>query len=181
MDSIVFSDFDKEAIKKIRDNVRVMLQTAALFDDEKDNLILDIAPQDHEGAKAYFVNATVKTLDIDIGSGADYIADLCNQLESSPPSQLFDAIICTEVLEHTKNPFKAMDEIYRMLKYGGWVYLTVPFNFRIHGPAPDCWRFTRYGLVELFKEFEEVAIDEVSTPDRPNMPIAYSVIAKKKN
>jgi 2-polyprenyl-3-methyl-5-hydroxy-6-metoxy-1,4-benzoquinol methylase len=118
-------------------------------------------------------------MDINPDSGADYIADLCNQNECSPASATFDVIICTEVLEHTLNPFKAVDEIFRMLKHGGIVYATTPFNFRIHGPSPDCYRFTKNGLNELFKKFEKIKINEVPTKDRPNMPIAYSIIAKK--
>lgn len=176
-----FSKFDQDAIDKIRANVDLTISISALFDDVEDNLVLDIAPQDHKGAKHFFKNAKVETMDINPDSGADYIADLCNRSANSPESEKFDVIICTEVLEHTRNPFKAVDEIYRMLKYGGWAYITTPFNFRIHGPSPDMWRFTRFALAELFKDFKEVAIDEFPTIDRPNMPIAYSVMARKIN
>lgn len=174
-----FSEFDKNALDIIRANVDKVIETSASCDDVHGNLVLDIAPQVHKGAKFFFKHAKVETMDISPDSGADYIADLCNQSNASPDSDKYDVIVCTEVLEHTRNPFKAVDEIYRMLKPGGYVNVTVPFNLRIHGPVPDCWRITRHGLSELFKNFYYVEIDEIETPNRLNMPIAYTVIARK--
>lgn len=42
------------------------------------------------------------------------------------PSDTFDGIICTEVLEHIFNKQKALHEIARVLKPGGEVFLTTP-------------------------------------------------------
>ncbi|MCK5818286.1 MAG: methyltransferase domain-containing protein [Psychromonas sp.] len=50
----------------------------------------------------------------------------------------------TEVLEHTLNPFRAINEIYRILKPNGILIMTTPFNFRIHNPLPDCWRISEH-------------------------------------
>ncbi len=41
----------------------------------------------------------------------------------------FDLIICSEVIEHTENPFNALREFYRVLKPGGTLALTVPNRF----------------------------------------------------
>jgi len=92
---------------------------------------------------------------------------------------MFDIIVCTEVLEHTLDPFSAVKEIYRLLKPGGILILSVPFNFRIPGPLPDCWRFTLYGLKQLLKNFSIVSIDSIDTPGRDLMPIHYTVLAIK--
>lgn len=40
----------------------------------------------------------------------------------------FDAIICNHVLEHVPDDIKAMKELYRVLKPGGWAILQVPFS-----------------------------------------------------
>ena len=58
------------------------------------------------------------------------------------------------MLEHVINPFDAIDEIHRILKPGGILLLSSPLNFRIHGPLPDCWRFTEHGWKQLVKKFE---------------------------
>lgn len=39
----------------------------------------------------------------------------------------FDLIVSTEVFEHIPNPYKAFDEIYRILKKGGSHIFTVPY------------------------------------------------------
>jgi len=44
------------------------------------------------------------------------------------PDEYFDAIICSHVLEHVDNDLKAMAELYRVLKTGGWAILQVPFS-----------------------------------------------------
>lgn len=61
----------------------------------------------------------------------------------------FDSIICTEVLEHVGEPAKAFEEIHRVLKTGGHLYLTTPQSWGLHYEPYDYWRFTRYGLERL--------------------------------
>lgn len=148
------------------------------YDSDK-ALVLDIAPQDHEGAKPYFPKANVETLDIDKTSGATYIADLCANNEKILPPNRFDFIVCTEVLEHTLQPFDAVKEIERILKKGGLVFVSTPYNFRIHGPLPDCWRFTEHGLRALFKNFEILELSPLEDKLRFLMPIHYTLVAKK--
>ncbi len=44
----------------------------------------------------------------------------------------FDAILCTEVLEHVREPVKAVREMARILKPGGRLMLTAPLGSGIH-------------------------------------------------
>lgn len=146
---------------------------------KKGGVLLDVAPQDHRGARPFFgENIRIETLDIDPNSQADHIADLC----SCAPAvgfDRFDYVVCTEVLEHTRQPFHAVENIRLMLKKGGLAFISTPFNFRIHGPLPDCWRFTEHGLRELFKDFEILELRALETDDRFLMPIQYTLVAKK--
>ena len=41
----------------------------------------------------------------------------------------FDFIVCSEVIEHTQDPYKALRELYRVLKPNGTLALTVPNRF----------------------------------------------------
>lgn len=45
----------------------------------------------------------------------------------------FDVVLCNHVLEHVQDDIKAMSEIKRVLKPGGWAILQVPF----FSPVPD--------------------------------------------
>jgi SAM-dependent methyltransferase len=44
------------------------------------------------------------------------------------PDNTFDAILCNHVLEHIPDDRKAMNELYRVLKPGGWAILQVPVS-----------------------------------------------------
>lgn len=171
------SEMDKTHLFLIRESVRWHIEAAAAHDD-RSLQVLDIAPQVHEGAKEFFKKATIKTLDIE--QGADYWADICDTNAFLIPDNSFDLIICTEVLEHVANPFAATTEINRILKPGGQAFITTPFNFRIHGPLPDNWRFTVHGLRQLFSHMEVLSIEEVTTEGRDLMPIHYRLIAQKR-
>lgn len=44
----------------------------------------------------------------------------------------FDAILCSEVLEHVPEPTHALDELAHLLKLGGVMKLTAPFGSNVH-------------------------------------------------
>jgi SAM-dependent methyltransferase len=173
------SEIDKKHYVKLRENIKNFIKGLSDQYDSEDMLVLDVAPEIHMGAKEFFKKSTIKTLDIDPESGADYIMDLCVNNEGIVENEKFDLIICTEVLEHVNNPFSVVNELRRMLKSGGVIAVSTPFNFRIHGPLPDNWRFTIHGLKVLFKDFEMVSIDSLDDIDRDLMPIQYTLIARK--
>lgn len=178
------SKIDQIYLKKIRENVDFFLEKQAKIYDIQHYLILDIAPQEHKGAKAFFKKSTIQTLDINPKSKTTYIADICKTNHTIISSQKFDVIVCTEVLEHTLNPFKAVTEIHRILKKEGIILISVPFNFRIHGPLPDCWRISEHGLKALFNKesgFEILELNILETENRFLMPIHYTLVAKKLN
>jgi SAM-dependent methyltransferase len=58
----------------------------------------------------------------------------------------FDTVLCTEVLEHTRDPSAVIQEIRWILRPGGYLLLSVPFIYPIHEAPYDHWRFTSYGL-----------------------------------
>ena len=60
-----------------------------------------------------------------------------------------DAAICTEVLEHAVAPDLLLLEIFRVLKPGKPVLITVPFMWGIHEAPYDFRRFTEFGLARL--------------------------------
>lgn len=170
---------DVEHLRLIRENVRNFMRMAGSQYGGRGSRLLDIAPQDHEGARPHFPPAvTVETFDIDPAAQATHTGDICRRNPSLPDCS-FDLIVCTEVLEHTLQPFGAAAELRRLLRPGGHLFVSVPFNFRIHGPLPDCWRFTEHGLRALFAGWEIVRLDSLVTPDRFLMPIHYTLVARK--
>ena len=59
----------------------------------------------------------------------DYVCDI-NSIPVAAAS--FDAILCTEVLEHLPEPISAVRELARLLRPGGRIFLTAPLGSGIH-------------------------------------------------
>lgn len=64
-------------------------------------------------------------------------------------SESFDAVLCTEVLEHAVDPELLVAEIFRILRPGGRLCVTVPFMWGLHELPYDFRRFTSFGLAKL--------------------------------
>ena len=72
--------------------------------------------------------------------------DLVSDITAIPaPDTSFDAILCSEVLEHVPEPTHAIDEFARLLKPGGIMILTAPFSSNVHfAPYHFCSGFSKY-------------------------------------
>ncbi len=73
-----------------------------------------------------------------------------------------DAIVCTEVFEHLRDPPAAAAEIIRVLKPGARLALTTRFCFPLHDRPGDFWRFTPYTLRHLFAPLAPTVISQHS-------------------
>ncbi len=83
----------------------------------------------------------------------------------------FDGVIVQAVLEHIVDPWRCVEEIYRVLKEDGLVYAETPFIQQVHGGRYDFTRFTHLGHRRLFRKFEEIASGAVCGPA---MALAWS-------
>lgn len=98
----------------------------------------------------------VTSLDIDPARKPDVVADIITYA----PEHEFDAVVIIEVLEHVRDPFGAALNLNRLLVPGGRLVLSAPFIFPLHDRPHDFFRFTKYGLASLFREFSDVRIRE---------------------
>ncbi|HEX9608932.1 MAG TPA: methyltransferase domain-containing protein [Candidatus Paceibacterota bacterium] len=94
-------------------------------------------------------------IDVDPARKPDVVAD-AHELPFEDNE--FEIVLCTEVLEHLKEPRVAIGEMNRVLKRGGTLILTTRFVYPIHDAPNDFWRFTKYGLRELFKEWDIIEL-----------------------
>jgi ubiquinone/menaquinone biosynthesis C-methylase UbiE len=88
---------------------------------------------------------------------SDYHPDIVGDIHNLPfDTESVDAIICNAVLEHVENPIQACNEMYRVLKKGGYAFWYVPFLYYYHaeeGYYKDYWRFTIDALNLLSSKF----------------------------
>ena len=71
--------------------------------------------------------------------------------------QEFDLVLCTQMLEYVPDPDLVLSEIYRVLKPGGRLLLSVPTVFP-RDADEDRWRFLPAGIRQLLSAFSEVEI-----------------------
>jgi ubiquinone/menaquinone biosynthesis C-methylase UbiE len=72
--------------------------------------------------------------------------DIISDITSIPePNHSFDAILCSEVLEHLPNPILALNEFNRLIKKNGYLIITAPFCSLTHfSPYHYSTGFNRY-------------------------------------
>ncbi|MBF0143292.1 MAG: class I SAM-dependent methyltransferase [Magnetococcales bacterium] len=111
------------------------------------------------GARVLNLGAGVKrlphvasiNLDLDAYGNVDLVAD---GAVLPLATGAFDGVVMEYVIEHVADPDSLLAEVHRILKPGGFLYLTVPFLQAYHGNPDDYHRFTRSGLRGLLGRFE---------------------------
>ncbi len=130
---------------------------------KESKIILDVGGghRFQKGMKKYqelFKNHDYKTLDC----VEDYKPDILGDIKNIPlADETVDAIICRAVLEHVDDPFKAVAEIYRILKPAGQCLISLPFLYPYHaekGYYGDFYRYTADGVKYLFRNFAKIEI-----------------------
>lgn len=67
-----------------------------------------------------------------------------------------DLVLCTQVLTYARDPEALVDEIFRVLKPGGVLLLTVPAFFPRH--HDERWRFLPEGIELLLSDWKDVEV-----------------------
>jgi SAM-dependent methyltransferase len=68
--------------------------------------------------------------------------------------EVFQHVECDAVLEHVRDPTRAMRELHRVTVPNGTVHVVTPFCHPFHAYPHDYWRFTPAALCELAKGFQ---------------------------
>lgn len=114
--------------------------------------------------KGLFSHVQYKSIDLAVGDSKwnygnlDYVGPLDNMpIESAT----FDAVLCTQVLEHVEWPRECVREMCRVLKPGGRLFMTVPMSHAEHQAPHDFFRYTSFGLRSICTQagFSEVHIE----------------------
>ncbi len=115
----------------------------------------------HEWIRRLIDKADYKILD----PVPDYNPDIVGDIHSLPfEDSSEEAILCIAVLEHVENPVKASQEMFRVLKPGGYCFVYVPFLYYYHaekGYYGDYWRFSKDTINSIFKNFSKIEIQPV--------------------
>lgn len=86
---------------------------------------------------------------------ADVKADICNLPFYDNE---FDVIFCNHVLEHIPNDTKAMQELFRVLKPGGWAVLQIPQDLSRETTFEDDSITDRKERAKIFGQYDHVRV-----------------------
>jgi SAM-dependent methyltransferase len=104
--------------------------------------------------KSFFAHTRYVGVDLAIGDQTwnyNKLDALCDLVRLPFAANSFDAVLCTQVLEHVQEPLQILQDITRVLKPGGSLYLTAPQSWHQHQKPHDYFRYTSYGLRYLFE------------------------------
>jgi len=94
---------------------------------------------------------------VDLYDTADYVDYHYDIHDMKFEDGTFDLIVCNAVLEHVISPQLAIEEMSRVLKPGGEIWIEVPLNQPYHPCPDDYWRVTIKGLEVWMKNFEKIS------------------------
>lgn len=107
------------------------------------------------------VHPAVINLDIFPFKNVDIVADAA----SLPfKDNSLDMLISESTLEHTLHAEEAMKEMRRVVRPGGFVYISIPFVMPFHASPNDYSRLTHEGLKQKFYDFTPRKIGALGGP-----------------
>ena len=68
------------------------------------------------------------------------------------PDASFDSVVSTQVFEHLARPHDGARELFRILRPGGHVVLTIPQMNELHEEPYDFFRYTPFGVEAVFTD-----------------------------
>lgn len=103
-----------------------------------------------------FPQFNVITFDADPRWNPDIVGDITR---TTFPDNLWDVIICVQVMEHIPNIWDLPAEINRILAPGGFAIIDCPWMYPYHAEPPsfgDYWRVSKDGMKVLFEKHLQV-------------------------
>lgn len=109
--------------------------------------------------------------DIRPGPGVDVILDLS---AINLPAQTAGTVLLLETVEHVEHLWKAMEEVYRIIRPGGLLVMSSRLDFPIHDYPNDYWRFTPEAFRSLLKPFGYAYVGYAGKPRFPHSIIGVA-------
>jgi len=140
-----------------------------LYLKDKTNLFTDKLKVLHIAPEQPFIKRfrSMENLDYYTADLESPLADIKLDIRNMPlEDESFDVVICNHVLEHIDDDIKAMKEIYRVLRKGGWAILQVPVNYNREKTFEDPAITDPKERERLFGQYDHVREYGRDYPDR---------------
>ena len=147
--------------------------------------ILDIGSYDSSGTsfnyRSIFDENTWEYVGMDLKGGPNVdlvVSDVYKWDEI--PDESFDLVISGQAFEHMEFFWKAIEEIARILKNGGYCCIIAPSSGPVHKNPLDCFRFTSDGMAEMGKYAGLKILETYTNNTEESSPWYDSVLIAKK-
>jgi SAM-dependent methyltransferase len=102
--------------------------------------------------RPFFPGKDYLGVDMRPGPGVDQVADA----EELPfEDGAFGAVLAMSTFEHVPRFWRAFDEVRRVLRPDGALFVSCPFYFHIHAHPNDYWRFTPQALHLMLHDYPQ--------------------------
>lgn len=117
-----------------------------------DGPVLEVGSRDYGNTESFrdvYAGNGYLGVDLAAGRNVDRVIDLAAGIGDLAEGH-FALIICCSVLEHVPRPWQMAENLTRLLRPGGALYIAVPWVWRYHAYPDDYFRFSWRGIAELF-------------------------------
>ena len=115
-------------------------------------------------------------IDIRKGPGVDLVM---NDPYTLPIDYQVPLVVSCSCLEHCINPWRLMQDVYRIMAPGALVILCAPFNWQFHPHPNDYYRYTYEGLAALCTEVGLEVIEAYMNEKKSNGKQDSFCVARK--
>jgi SAM-dependent methyltransferase len=120
--------------------------------------VLDFGSLDINGSHRSLIPASWKYTGLDLVKGPNVDMLMREPYRAPFAAEVADVVLCGQVLEHVRHPFKLVTEMGRVLKPRGYLIIHAPFIKVQHRKQAngmvidDCFRFLPDGYSSMFEE-----------------------------
>jgi len=127
-------------------------------------------------------NVTYKKIDLEDYPEEENIVGDAEDLSKIVETESQDLVMAIELLEHTEHPWRVINEIIRICKINGHIFITVPsFNYPKHEYPIDLWRIGPKTLTKFFPEDSFKIVKLEKEGDRKVPRRTMILVQKQKN
>jgi len=164
----------------MRENVKLLVQIVSETFETPDPILevgsLQVPGQEgFADLRPFFKGKTYIGCDMRAGSGVDIAEDIENL---GIRSGTIGTALIVDTLEHVGNPWKASEQVGRVLKRNGMVLMTSTMNFPIHDYPGDFWRFTPGAFELLLRDFPVRISGYQGLPQNPHTVFCIGLKSK---
>lgn len=137
-------------------HILMYLQAGGLMKGLADKAVLHFAPE-RRLAQLISAKRPARYLRCDLQPTSDDIRKM-DMLAMDLEPYSFDLVIANHVLEHVADDYKALSEVRRVLKVGGYAILQTPFSAKLHGTWEDAGIADEVSRLQAYAQEDHVRL-----------------------